>query len=144
MKITTTSGTKEFSDTWDIIDFNRELLKENPEEIIEFQTYVCGKYVTVNLKEKTINFSGLEIDVDLTDEQKSQLTNMRFVNFRRNTLSEEKTVFRNDKGELMIKTSGRTRDFCHGVGFQGNINGQNIKRWIMVTRDGGYAFKNGR
>lgn len=108
----------------DIVDFNRDMLNDGFENIKQFEVLSKGKQVSVDLDNATINIDGKNIDLEVDSETLIKLKNapLKWINFRRIRESFRVTG-------LISKTTK------YGIGFQGLIDGQNIKRFVLVDTD---------
>jgi hypothetical protein len=99
----------------DLIEFNREI---KDEEILVLEANYFNHLIEVDLTKQTIS-----VDNKLIDLETEKLENVRWINFRRNIINFQMT------GE-------KTHSFSYGIGFQGNLNGENIQRFILVNEKG--------
>ena len=108
----------------DIVDFNKDMLTEGFEKIKSFEVYSKGHEVRVDLENADIIIDGKILDLEVDEATKTQLkTNqLKWINFRRVTKSYRMA------GNISTKNQ-------YGIGFQGLIDGVNIKRFILVDRE---------
>lgn len=97
----------------DFFEFNR-LLKEN--EVRSFEVEYYSRKVLVDLENQTIY-------VDGEKKVEENLENVRWINFRRNKIS-------------YVMSGGVKKQIKYGVGFQGNLKGQNIKKIVLINETG--------
>ena len=119
MEIRTKDKTETISDSVDITEFNKELLKKKFDDVEEIKVNSFNHEVDVKLKEQKILVDKKEIDLEL----KETLSNIRWINFKRHTISYRMT------GNI-------SRDFVICTGFQGtDRNGNNIQRIIKIDKN---------
>lgn len=111
-------------DSPDLPEFNKELLKKNFSDIDSFEVFSKGYNVKVDLINGEIIVDGNSYDLEIDDSTKNKLKDLelKWINFRRNTVS-----YRMD-GLKAKKTE-------YGIGFQTTIDGKNFKRFILVDRN---------
>lgn len=111
-------------ETPDICDFNKELLKYNFSDISNFEVYSKGKQIKVDLENGEVFIDGEIYDLEIDETTKNKLSNLtlKWINFRRNTISR--------------RMSGlESRKTAYGMGFQTTLDGKNFKRFILVDRN---------
>lgn len=111
-------------DTPDLPEFNRELLKHDFSDIDSFEVFSKGKNIKVDLINGDVIVDGKNYDLEIDETTKTKLKDLtlKWINFRRNTIS------RRMAGLESRKTS-------YGIGFQTTIDGKNFKRFILIDRE---------
>ena len=106
----------------DLIEFNKEMRKEFPENF-EVDWNIGKTFVDLNNQKIFVN--GKEVNTGL----KSKLNNPRWISFRRNTVS--------------YRMSGSKNYYTKwGFGFQGNNSqGRNIKRYVLFDDKGNFELR---
>lgn len=120
--------TLDFNDdiTPDLVGFNQNLINKNTEDLKGFKVYSKGHNVEVDLTNGNIKVDGNEIDLNIDPDTKAKLNieNLRWINFNRKAVSYRMTG-------LISKKS-----VAYGIGWQADVDGENIKRFVLVTREG--------
>ena len=120
---------KEFSSTGlDLIGFNREMLKHDFSEVSWFEVGVYGSVVRVDLVSQEVLVDGVVVDLEL----ENKLSSVRWVHFRRNVF--EIKMVNGSKSKVSEKI---------GIGFQGNLGGVNVQRFLLFDKSGFELVKKG-
>lgn len=116
----------DINDTPDIVGFNKNLLNKKTEDIKSFSVQSKGKNVHVDLENGQITIDGNIVELNLDEQTKAKLNinNLRWINFNRKRVSYRMTGLRSEES------------VGYGIGWQADIDGQNIKRFALVTEEG--------
>ena len=108
----------------DLPVFNKVMLDKGFDKIKEFEVFSKGYQIKTDLVNGKIIIDGVEEDLQLDPVMESKLKDnlLKWINFRRVTIS-------------LRMGGGESRHNRYGVGFQTNIDGENIKRFILVDRN---------
>lgn len=110
----------------DLVGFNKNLISKKTEELKSFKVRSKGKEVHVDLEKGDITIDGNKLDLKLDDQTKAKLNigNLRWINFNRKRVSYRMTGLKSEES------------VGYGIGWQAEIDGKNIKRFALVTREG--------
>lgn len=117
-KITLKNGQDITFDTFDLFEFNRAI-QTNATASFEVEYY--SKQIKVDLV-----YQEIFVDDELVLKEKT-LDNVRYINFRRNHLNAD------------MKKNHGVSVVGYGFGFQGSLNGENVKRVVMIKPNGDLA-----
>lgn len=108
----------------DLPIFNKVILDKGFDKIKSFEVLSKGFQIKTDLVNGTITVDGTEQDLELDPATKLKLKDnlLKWINFRRVTIS-------------LRMGGGKSRSNKYGVGFQTTIDGENIKRFVLVDRD---------
>jgi hypothetical protein len=102
----------------DLIDFNKAI-SEYPHSEVEFiEAKLFNNLIKIDLVNQTISINNELVNLDCP-----RLDNVRWINFRRNYI-------------VMSMDGQKTRTHKIGMGFQGNYNGENLQRFILIDAEG--------
>jgi hypothetical protein len=128
-QINTNNGIQEFSEEADLITFNKALIDAGS-DLLYFKFTIYGRVVEVSLTLREISIDGEEVDLGLSEQQKTSMQNLKWINFRR--------VFRHfHMGEI----SDKILETKYGIGFQGQVDGENIQRFLLFNEDAQYELQ---
>ena len=115
---------QEISDLDDLPEFNKNLLNQEYININAFEVFSKGYNVKVDLKNGIIIIDGQEVELEVDEATKIKLTTetLKWVNFRR-------------VRESFRMQGLKSRSTKYGVGFHGNIDGKNFKRFVLLDRN---------
>lgn len=115
---------QEISDLDDLPEFNKNLLNQEYININAFEVFSKGYNVKVDLKNGIIIIDGQEVDLEVDEATKIKLKTetLKWVNFRR-------------VRESFRMQGLKSRSTKYGVGFHGNIDGKNFKRFVLLDRN---------
>lgn len=108
----------------DLPIFNKVMLDKGFDKIKSFEVLSKGFQIKTDLVNGTITIDGVEQDLELDAATKLKLKDnlLKWINFRRVTIS-------------MRMDGLKSRSHKYGVGFQTTIDGQNLKRFVLVDSD---------
>ena len=109
--------------TPDIGDFNKNLLNKKTSELKSFSVKSKGKDVFVNLENGEITIDGNKIELNL-EAEKLNIDNLRWINFNRKRVSYRMSGLKSEES------------VGYGIGWQADVDGKNIKRYLFVTDEG--------
>jgi len=109
--------------TPDIGDFNKNLISKKTSELKSFSVKSKGKDVFVNLENGEITIDGNKIELNL-EAEKLNIDNLRWINFNRKRVSYRMSGLKSEES------------VGYGIGWQADVDGKNIKRYLFVTDEG--------
>ena len=109
--------------TPDIGDFNKNLISKKTGELKSFSVKSKGKDVFVNLENGEITIDGNKIELNL-EAEKLNIDNLRWINFNRKRVSYRMSGLKSEES------------VGYGIGWQADVDGKNIKRYLFVTDEG--------
>jgi len=108
-----------------VVEFNKNLISKKTEDLKSFNVKSKGKNVNVDLENGDIQIDGNIVDLKLGETKaKLNITNLRWINFHRKAVS--------------YRMAGlvSTKSIAYGIGWQAQVDGENIKRYVLVTDEG--------